>query len=205
VIDLEDQSDAVAQALAPLHAGYLRRLGEMAARVPPAALLREATTRDGAGLLVLGADGFPLRFDVADAVSGETFEVRSGTLDSPSASRLVVGRLTVELLPGAWEALRVVCRFDGVPLEEDARALAGLFHAFAALGVHGGYSAREAAAPWSGRVHGLQLEIEGEEVTAVIDLGTCPPQALAQLVRALDRFGQERAPLARVSLGGRVD
>ena len=36
----------LAQALLPLHRGYLRRLDEMAGRIGDGALLREPTTRD---------------------------------------------------------------------------------------------------------------------------------------------------------------
>jgi hypothetical protein len=202
---LQREPGPVASALAPLHASYLRRLAEMAARIAPASLLLEATTRDERGRLVLGADGFPLRFDVANLTSGETFEVRSGLLDAPSVERLVVGMLDVDLLPGAWEAFWVACRFDGLPMPEDARALCDLLRAFAEVGVQGGFSPRGAAAPWSGRIHGAQVESRSDEVFALFDLGTCPPAALEVLADALDRFGQDRAPLAKLTLGGAVE
>ena len=193
---------ALTAALDPLYRAYLRRLDEMAARVPVNGLLREATTRDERGHLVLGADGFARRFDVADAQSGATFEVRSALLDAPAAGRLLVGTLEVELKPGSWEALPVCCRFDGEPVAEDGAALTGLLRAFAELGHHGAFSAREQARPWSGRVHGVQVLADGEEITAVYDLGSAPPPALEVLLLALDGFGRDRAPLAKVIIGG---
>ena len=193
---------SLAAALEPLYRSYLRRLEEMAARVGQGDLLREATTRDERGRLVLGPDGLAQRFDVADSKTGSTFEVRSAHFDAPSADRLLVGMLEVELKPGCWECLPVACRFDGPPLEEDAAALTALLRAFAELGHHGAFSARGAAGAWSGRVHGVEVIAGGEEVTAVYDLGSAPPAALEVLVRALDGFGLDRAPLAKVTLGG---
>jgi len=192
----------LAQALAPLYREYRRRLDEMATRVKPEALLREATTRDDGGLLVCGSDGFPLRFDVADNETGSTFEVRSARYDEPAAKRVRVGALEVELLAGCWEALAVDCRFDGTPVAEDAVALASLLRAFAELGHHGAFSARGAAEPWSGRVHAVAVTVAGPSVVALYDLGSCPPDALDVLLRALDGFGRDRAPLARVVIGG---
>jgi hypothetical protein len=193
---------SLAAALAPLHREYLRRLEEMAARMPQAALLREATTRDDQGRLVLGAGDLAARYDVADARSGETFEVRSGHLDPPAASRVELGALAFELQPGCWEALIVSCRFDVPPVEEDAAALAGLLRAFGELGHHGAFSPRGAAAPWTGRIHGVQVFIGRDEVTAIYDLGTCPPASLDLLAQALDGFGRDRAPLAKILIGG---
>jgi hypothetical protein len=198
------QEGGLAAALGPLHRAYLRRLDEMAGRVEAPALLREPTTRDENGRMVLGADGFALRFDVADGKTGSTFEVRSARYDAPAADRLLVGMLEVELKPGCWEALPVTCRFDGAPLPEDAAALTGLLRAFAELGHHGAFSPRGAQTPWLGRIHGVQVEAGGDEVTAVYDLGSAPPEALEVLVRALDGFGVDRAPLAKVTLGGPV-
>ena len=195
---------SLAEALEPLYRSYLRRLEEMAARVAPANLLLEATTRDEHGRLVLGPDGLAQRFDVADARTGSTFEVRSAHYDAPAGQRFVIGMLEVELKPGCWEGLPVTCRFDGHPVEEDAASLTALLRAFAELGHHGAFSARGAVAPWSGRIHGVQVVAGAEEVTAVYDLGSAPPAALEVLVRALDGFGRDRAPLAKLVLGGAV-
>lgn len=198
------QEGGLAAALDPLYRAYLRRLEEMAGRVEAPALLREPTTRDENGRLVVGADGFALRFDVADGKTGSTFEVRSARYDAPAVERLLAGMLEVELKPGCWEAFPVTCRFDGAPLPEDAAALAGLLRAFAELGHHGAFSARGAQKPWLGRIHSVQLEAGGDAITAVYDLGSAPPEALEVLVRALDGFGVDRAPLAKVVLGGPV-
>lgn len=194
----------LAQALEPLYRAYLRRLEEMATRVEAPSLLREPTTRDENGRLVLGEDGLALRFDVADAKTGSTFEVRSARYDAPTQERLLVGTLEVELKPGCWEALPVTCRFDGTPLPEDAAALTGLLRAFAELGHHGAFSARGAAKPWLGRIHGVSVAAGGDEVTALYDLGSVPPAALEALLQALDGFGVDRAPLAKVTVGGPV-
>ena len=192
----------LARALAPLYQEYLRRLDEMAARVKPEVLLREPTTRDEAGLLVGGADGFPLRFDLADDETGATFEVRSAHDDAPLQSRLLVGALDVELKPGSWEALRIDCRFDGPPVPEDAVALCALLRAFAELGHHGAFIARRDAAVWSGRIHSFSVLVNGASISALFDFGSCPPAALDVLLRALDGFGRDRAPIARVIIGG---
>ena len=202
--DASATGQGLAVALEPLYRSYLRRLAEMAARVSPGNLLREATTRDERGRLVLGPDGLAQRFDVADARTGSTFEVRSASYDAPAGERFVIGMLEVELKPGCWEGLVVTCRFDGPPVEEDAAALTALLRAFAEFGHHGAFSPRGAVEPWSGRIHGVQVVAGGEEVTAVYDLGSAPPTALELLVCALDGFGRDRAPLAKVILGGAV-
>jgi hypothetical protein len=198
------QEGGLAEALAPLHRAYLRRLDEMAGRVEAAALLREPTTRDERGRLVLGADGLAMRFDVADRKTGSTFEVRSARYDAPAVDRLVVGVLDVELKPGCWEALPVACRFDNPPVPEDEAALVALLRAFAELGHHGGFAPRGAQRPWLGRIHGVQVAVGGEVVSALYDLGSAPPSALEVLVQALDGFGVDRAPLAKVTIGGPV-
>src|SRR5216684_2621241 len=114
----------VAEALEPLYRSYLRRLDEMAARLPAEALLTEQTTRDDDGRLVFGEDGLPLRFDVADARDGHTYEVHGAKEDAPASPEVQVGRVQVRLEPGNWEELPLVCVFDGEPLHEDAEALA---------------------------------------------------------------------------------
>jgi hypothetical protein len=194
----------VAEALAPIHRSYLRRLDEMAARVAPGALLREATTRDGAGQLMAGADGLPLRFDVADSETGSTFEVRSARYDPPAHEKVRVGALEVELLPGCWEVMALTCRFPAIPSADDGQALARLLRAFAELGQFGAFCAPGAAAPWQGRIHGVQLTSEADAVIAIFDLGSAPPEAVEVLLRALDGFGRDRTPLAKVVLGGPV-
>ena len=66
---------ALAEALAPLYRGYLRRLEEMAARIGARNVLREPVARDDEQGLVRNASGSVLRFDLADSSTGETFEV----------------------------------------------------------------------------------------------------------------------------------
>ena len=198
------------QALEPLYRSYLRRLDEMAARVPRGQLMVEATTRSPDGMLLLGADGLPLRFDVADAASGETFEVRGARPDAPAAAEVRVGRLAVRLEPSNWEALPVVCAFDGEPLEDDAAAIAELVRGWAYLAAYGGFaeSAPARGAPgddrFTGRLHSIAIELVDNELRAVLDLGTCPPLGLEVLCSALACFGEDRAPLAHATLGGRA-
>src|SRR6266851_3677282 len=91
----------LAEALEPLYRSYLRRLEEMAARLPPQALLTETVSRGDDGRLAASDDGLPLRFDVADAR-----HAGGGPLDGPGArcARRVareraVGRLRPGLLP----------------------------------------------------------------------------------------------------------
>lgn len=199
---LEPGAD-LAAALEPLHASYLRRLNEMAGRIAEGALLREATTRDATGALVLGAEGLPIQFDVADGATGSTFEVRSARYDAPTAAQLTVGTLALELLPGCWEALPLGCTFGGPPMPGDVAALRGLLRAFAEMGSHGAFRTA-ACAPWSGRIHGLRLSGEGAEVRALFDLGSCPPRALQLLVETLEGFGRHRTPIALVTIGGPV-
>ncbi len=200
--DVSPVRSPLADALAPLQREYLRRLTEMAGRVKPESLLREATTRDQGGVLINGPDGFPMRFDVADSETGSTFEVRSARYDDPASTFVRVGALEVELKAGCWEALNVDCRFDGQPVGEDAVALCGLLRAFAELGQFGAFSPRGAAEPWSGRVHSFSVQVSGNSVAALYDMGSAPPEALDTLFQALDGFGRDRAPLAKVILGG---
>ena len=198
------------QALEPLYRSYLRRLDEMAARVPRGQLLVEATTRSSDGVLLLGDDGLPLRFDVADARSGETFEVCGSTPDAPALAEVLVGRLSVRVQPGIWEALPIVCAFDGEPLADDAAAIAELVRGWAFLAAYGGFagSAPSRGTPgadrWTGRLHSIAIELVDNELRAVADLGTCPPLALQVLCSALAAFGEDRAPLGHATLGGRA-
>ena len=192
----------LSRALAPLHQSYLRRLEEMVGRVAPDVLVREVAARTEGGRLIEGEDGFPVRFDVADSKTGSTFEVRSAKFDAPALERLRVGATEFELMPGCWEELVVACRWDGDPVEEDAQALASLLRAFHELAWHGAFSPRLAAEPWSGRVHGLRVVQTGSVVAGVFDLGTCPPSAFDALAHSLDGFGRDRAPLAKVVIGG---
>lgn len=197
----------LSEALAPLYDSYLRRLDEMAARLNPGVVISEAITRGEDGRLLVADDGMPLRFDVADGRSGETFEVHGSRPDAPLASELRAGSLSLRLEPGNWEELPVVCVYDGEPLPEDAEALADLLRAFAVFGGHGAFaSARPSrgtgADRWSGRVHGVRVQLRENELWAVFDLGSCPPVALESLTSALAGYSDERVPLAWVKIGG---
>jgi hypothetical protein len=198
----------LAEALEPLYRSYLRRLDEMAARLPAEAVLTERTTRGEEGRLAMGENGLPLRFDVADARDGHTWEVHGAHADSPAASEVRFGRLEVRVAPGNWEELPVVCVFDGEPLGEDATALADLVRGFANLAWYGGFAgARPArgtagADRWSGRAHSMLAELRENELWSVFDLGTCPPAALETLCAALAGYCDERVPLAYVRIGG---
>jgi hypothetical protein len=199
----------LAEALEPLHRSYLRRLDEMVARLPEGAALSERTTRDDDGRLVLGEDGLPLRFDVADARDGHTWEVHGARPDEPLQREVRVGRVEVRLEAGNWEELPVVCVFDGRPLPEDAEALANLLRAFTTFAWYGGFAGARVprgspgADRWTGRAHGIRVELRGEELWAVLDLGTCPPAAVEALCTALSGYCEERVPLAYLRLGGK--
>jgi hypothetical protein len=190
-------------ALRPLHAAYLRRLEEMASRVPAEALLRESTTRGPDGALALGSDGLPLCFDVADLRTAETFEVRGSAPDAPAAPGGTFGAVQIDLKPGNWEALVVEMSLEGLPTDADLLDLAELVRAWAQLAAAGAFSRMGgAAAPWSGRLHSLRLEASRKALTAVLDLGTCPPEALSVLLAALDGQGRDARSVARVTFGG---
>ena len=199
----------LAQALGPLYRNYLRRLDEMAARIGGDALLCEASTRDEARRLVRDPQGFVLRFDVADSRTGETFEVHGAHPDEPAARELQVGALAFRIDPGNWEELPVRCAFAAEAGADDLAALAELLRSWAVVAAQGGFAAlreprgTEGAERWSGRLHGASVLVEGAEVIALFDLGTCPPAALQSLGDALADFGRDHAPLARVTFGGR--
>ncbi len=200
----------LAEALEPLHRNYLRRLDEMAARLPSEALLTERTTRGGDGRLATGECGLPLRFDVADARDGNTYEVHGASADAPLASEVRVGRAEVRLEPGNWEELPLVCVFDGEPLPEDAEELADLLRGFAIVAWYGGYAGARpsrgtpGADRWGGRLHAVHIELRENQLWGVFDLGTCPPAALESLCAALSGYCEERVPLAYVRIGGKA-
>jgi hypothetical protein len=196
----------VAEALEPLYRSYLRRLDEMAARLPAEAVLTERTTRGDDGRLVVGGGGLPLRFDVADARDGHTYEVHGAHADEPAAAQVRAGRVEVRLEAGNWEELAVACVFDGEPLPDDAEALADLLRGFAILAWYGGFAARgtPGADRWSGRAHSLEVQLRENTLWAVYDLGTCPPAAMELLCAALSGYCEERVPLAYVRIGGKV-
>jgi hypothetical protein len=192
----------LAEALEPLYRGYLRRLEEMVSRLPEGAALTERTTRDGDGKLVLGEGGLPLRFDVADARDGHTWEVHGARPDDPAAREAKAGNVEVRLEPGNWEELPLICGFAREPSPEEAEELADLLRAFAMVAWYGGFSAgREGR--WLRRGHGVRIELRGNELWAVLDLGTCPPAALEALCLALSGYAEDRAPLAYVRIGGK--
>jgi hypothetical protein len=143
------------------------------------------------------------RFDVADGESGETFEVHGAHPDSPAASEVQVGALGFRIEPGNWEELPVRCSFRREPQVDDAEALADLLRSWAVLASTGGFASTGAGTPrWSGRLHSAQLSLQGVELVAVLDLGTCPPQALDSLATSLADFGRDRSALAQVDVGG---
>jgi hypothetical protein len=198
----------LAEALEPLHRSYLRRLDEMVARLPEGAALTERTTRHENGRLALGESGLPLRFDVADARDGHTWEVHGAHADEPLAREVRVGRVEVRIEPGNWEELPVVCVFDGAPLPEDVEELAALLRGFTVLAWYGGFAGvrpvrgTAGADRWTGRAHGVHVELRDNEVWAVLDLGTCPPAAVEALCAALSVYCEECVPLAYVRIGG---
>lgn len=196
----------LAEALEPLYRNYLRRLEEMAGRLPEGAALTERTTRGDDGRLVLGDGGLPLRFDVADARDGHTYEVHGAHPDAPAAAAVRVGRLPVQLAPGNWEELKLACVFEASPRPEDAEELTDLLRGFVIVASYGGFAASRPRDPgsdrWSGRAHALRVALTGNELRAVFDLGTCPPVAVEALCGALSGFGEERGPLACVRIGG---
>ncbi len=200
----------VAEALEPLYRSYLRRLDEMAARLLAEAVLTERTTRGEDGRLVMGAGGLPLRFDVADARDGHTYEVHGAHADEPAAAQVRVGRVEVRLEAGNWEELAVACVFDGEPLPDDAEELADLLRGFAIFAWYGGFAALRPARGtpgadrWSGRAHSLEVQLRENTLWAVYDLGSCPPAAMELLCAALSGYCEERVPLAYVRLGGKV-
>lgn len=197
-------SGTLSQALEPLYRGYLRRLEEMVARLPPGSALTERTARGDDGGLVLGPAGLPLRFDVADARDGHTWEVHGARPDDPAASEVRVNGLEVRLLPGNWEELPIVCGFGADPPPRDVEDLADLIRGFTTFAWHGGFAGeRPAEDRWLRRAHGVQVELRGRELWAVLDLGTCPPAAVEALCGALAGFAEERAPLAYLRLGGK--
>ena len=197
----------LAEALEPLYRAYLRRLDEMAARLPPEALLTEQTTRGEDGRLAIGEDALPLRFDVADARDGHTWEVHGARPDEPSIGELRVGRARVLLEPGNWAELPVVCVFEGAPQPDDATALADLLRGFAILGWHGAFAAVRGSPGgdrWTGRLHGVSIVLRDHELWAVYDMGTCPPAALETLCAAISGYCEDRVALACVRIGGKA-
>src|SRR5207253_472471 len=107
--------------------------------------------RDDAQRPLRNESGFATRFDVADARSGETFEVHGAHPDEPAAREVARGRLTFRLQAGNWENLTVRCVFAEPPAAEAAAALAELVHAWAVLAAHAGFAGGSAPSTASGR------------------------------------------------------
>jgi len=193
----------LAQALLPLYRGYLRRLDEMVARIGEAAALREPTARDESQKLLRDENGFVVRFDVADSRSGETFEVHGAHADAPAQAEVRVGTVAFALEPGNWEELALRCAFSRPPAPEDLAAVAELLQAWTVLAAHGGFKgADQAQAPWTGRLHSAAVRIDGPEIVATLDVGTCPPGAFDALAAALGAFAPDGASVERVVIGG---
>jgi hypothetical protein len=194
----------LAEALEPLYRSYLRRLDEMVARLPDGAVLTERTTPAVDGRLALGGDGLPLRFDVADARDGHTYEVHGARPDAPLATEVPVAGLLVRVDPGNWEELPVVCAFEREPSPEEVEALADLLRGFVTVAWYGGFSGAQRTDRWTGRAHGVRIELRRDELWAVLDLGTCPPAAVEALCAALGGYADQRALLASVRIGGKA-
>jgi hypothetical protein len=192
---------ALSEALAPLYRAYLRRLDEMAGRIGAEAALREPLLRDDQQRPVPNDDGFATRFDLADARTGETFEVHGAHADEPAARDVLVGALTFQVEPANWEELTLRIAFGEAPPAGAAESLAELVRAWAVLAAHGGLAASAAPPGWSGRLHSAAVRAGPTEVVASLDLGTCAPAAVDTLADALGAFAREVAPLARVVIG----
>src|SRR5262249_32409843 len=147
------------------------------------AVLREPTTRDASHKLLRHQSGFVLRFDLADSRSGETFEVHGARPDEPAGREGRVGALAVVLEPGNWGGWTRRRLFAGAPAGEDAAAPAELLRGWAVLAAHGGFAGRGDAdpGPWAGRLHSAAVRLDGLEMVAELDLGTCPPAAFDAL------------------------
>ena len=156
------------------------------------------------GRLALGGDGLPLRFDVADARDGHTYEVHGARPDAPLAGEVLVAGLRVRLDPGNWEELPVVCAFEREPSPEEVEALADLLRGFAVVAWYGRFSGAQRTDRWTGRAHGVRIELLRDELWAVLDLGTCPPAAMEALCAALGGYADQRALLASVRIGGKA-
>src|SRR5207244_1806094 len=111
--------------------GIFRKEGEGSSPVKDVMAAGERAVGDLRGR---GGDGLPLRFDVADARDGHTYEVHGARPDAPLAAEARVGSVAVRLEPGNWEELPVVCAFTGDASPEDVEELADLIRGFAALG-----------------------------------------------------------------------
>jgi hypothetical protein len=195
---------ALAEALAPLHRAYLRRLDEMAARLGEQRALREPVAREE-GHLVRQESGLLMRLDIVDSSTGEVFEVHGARPDEPAATELRVGGIDFRLEAGNWEELPVRCVFGSAASADDRAALAELLRSWAVLAAAGAFAPlRDSAAAdaWSGRLHSLVLRQGDSDIAAILDLGTCPPAAFEVLAQALVAFGRDRGAIATVSIGG---
>ena len=82
---------------------------------------------------------------------------------------------------------------------------------FAVFAWYGGFAgarpSRGAAGAdrWTGRAHGVRVELRENELWAVLDLGTCAPAAVEALCAALSGYCEERVPLAYVRIGGKPE
>ena len=118
-----------------------------------------------------------------------------------------MGAVRFLLEPGNWEELALRCVFAGKPADQDLAALGELVHGWAVLAANGGFAtsgedAVTGGGGWTGRLHSAAVRLEGPEVVAALDLGTCPPAAFSPLGDALAAFGLEHSPLDRVVIGG---
>jgi len=110
----------------------------------------------------------------------------------------------VRLDPGNWEELPVVCAFEREPWPEEVEALADLLRGFAVVAWYGRFSGAQRTDRWTGRAHGVRIELLRDELWAVLDLGTCPPAAMEALCAALGGYADQRALLASVRIGGKA-
>jgi hypothetical protein len=100
--------------------------------------------------------------------------------------------------------------FSGPPaqLADDATALADLLRGFAMLAWYGAFAGARpprgtpGADRWTGRAHAFSVELRENELWAVLDLGSCPPQSMETLCAAIAGYCEERVPLAYVRIGG---
>jgi hypothetical protein len=154
----------------------------------------EASQHAEDGSLVLDPDDeLPCRVDVVTP-EGEEYQLERGDPVAPgSVAELEEYPFKVKLHPGTWDALAIQVKFEEPLSEGQWEDLLVLLRSWFLCGFWGGYG---------GYLHEIEsMSYGGKSLKCVVDLGSAEVEAVHALLRAVASFGEEMAPVEKVTLG----
>jgi hypothetical protein len=154
----------------------------------------EASQHAEDGALILDPeDELPRRVDAVTS-EGREYEIERGDPVAPEGEEdLADYPFKVKVHPGTWEALPLQVKFQEALSDGQWEDLASLLRAWYLAGFWGGFG---------GYLHGFEgLSFGGRTLRCVLDLGSAEVEAVHVLLRSIAAFGEQMAPVEKVTLG----